>query len=339
MAKKTGRPIALVGSVPLESASAVFDLIGTTLGARIKRIPDGETGVRRNWILWQTDVLAKTRGLEVAAIREIEGGFKFPVFRATGEVQFGALGYAEAALTSYRDFRTAKAAGNIAPETRFQVSLPTPIAVISSFCELDSLPVAWPAYEMRLCEEISQIVSHIPSTELALQFDVAVEFWYILENAELAKALPMDRLVDSIVRVSADIPPEVELGFHLCYGDPGDEKHFVDPKDMGLMVEFTNALVNGLSHPIHWVHMPVPANRDDASYFAPLRALDLPATAELYLGLIHRSDGIEGAKRRLNAARQVRTEFGVATECGFGRRPPETIGDLLELHREIALAD
>jgi len=28
--------------------------------------------------------------------------------------------------------------------------------------------------------------------------------------------------------------------------------------------------------------------------------------------------------------------FGVATECGLGRRPPETIPDLLRIHSEVA---
>jgi hypothetical protein len=29
-------------------------------------------------------------------------------------------------------------------------------------------------------------------------------------------------------------------------------------------------------------------------------------------------------------------EFGVATECGLGRRDPATIPDLLRLHAEVA---
>jgi hypothetical protein len=33
------------------------------------------------------------------------------------------------------------------------------------------------------------------------------------------------------------------------------------------------------------------------------------------------------------------TDFGIATECGFGRRPPETVPGLIDLHREVALAD
>jgi hypothetical protein len=61
--------------------------------------------------------------------------------------------------------------------------------------------------------------------------------------------------------------------------------------------------------------------------------------AELYVGLIHLTDGPEGAARRIGAARDFISDFGLATECGFGRRPPETILALLDLHREIAKAE
>ena len=81
--------------------------------------------------------------------------------------------------------------------------------------------------------------------------------------------------------------------------------------------------------------MPVPRDRDDDPYFSPLRDLNLKSGTELYLGLIHLTDGIEGAKRRAAAAKRVIPDFGVATECGFGRRPPETIPDLLRLHRAV----
>ena len=37
-----------------------------------------------------------------------------------------------------------------------------------------------------------------------------------------------------------------------------------------------------------------------------------------YLGLVHRTDGLDGARRRLAAAKKVVTDFGIATECGFG---------------------
>jgi hypothetical protein len=80
----------------------------------------------------------------------------------------------------------------------------------------------------------------------------------------------------------------------------------------------------------------VPRDRDDVAYFEPLKHLKLLATTELYLGLIHLTDGVAGAKRRLAAANQVVANFGVATERGFGRRAPATIPQLLDLHREVA---
>jgi hypothetical protein len=79
--------------------------------------------------------------------------------------------------------------------------------------------------------------------------------------------------------------------------------------------------------------------RDDVAYFEPLKNLKLPRGTELYLGLVHRTDGIAGARGRLAAAKTVLTDFGVATECGFGRRPPESVSALLDLHRETALLD
>ena len=64
--------------------------------------------------------------------------------------------------------------------------------------------------------------------------------------------------------------------------------------------------------------------------------LKLKPGTELYLGLVHFTDGVEGARRRLAAAKRVVTDFGVATECGLGRRTPAPIPPLLALHREVA---
>jgi hypothetical protein len=80
----------------------------------------------------------------------------------------------------------------------------------------------------------------------------------------------------------------------------------------------------------------VPRDRSDVAYFRPLVSLKRDKIRELYVGLIHLTDGVEGALRRLKAAKEVIADFGLATECGFGRRPPETILALLELHREVA---
>ena len=333
------RPILLVGSVPLESSSAVFEAVGTKLGKLIKRVPDGETGTRKDWIGWQGDVFKDASGLEPGATRELQGGYRFILYKVKpGEaVKFGPLGYAAAAIRSYEDFKRARSEGKIPAGTRFQVSLPTSIAVVMTFSDPQALPQIWPIYEARLNEEIAEMAAAIPHQDLAIQWDIAAEICFVLENPEMVKVIPMEVLVASIARSSEHVPAGAELGLHLCYGDPG-HKHVVEPKDTKLMVDFTNALVASIKHPIAWVHMPVPREREDVGYFAPLKGLKLAPGTELYLGLVHRTDGLAGAQRRLAAAKQVVTDFGIGTECGFGRRPPETVPDLIELHREVAHA-
>jgi hypothetical protein len=334
------RPVLLVGSVPLESPSAVFAEAGARLGSLAKRVPDGETGVRKDWIFWQGAAVARASGLAPDGTRPLQGGYEFQLYRLAGspaDVEFGSLGYADVALASYREFARARDGGVLPAGTRFQVSLPTPLAVVLSFFEPDAVAAAWPLYESALLSELGRIAGGIPHDDLAVQWDIAAEICFVLEDPDMAAVLPMEVLTAAIARVSAAVPAAAELGLHLCYGDPG-HKHVIEPKDTGLMVSFSNQLFAAIGRPVSWVHMPVPRSRDDAGYFAPLRDSKRPAGTELYLGLVHLTDGLDGARRRLAAAQEVVTDFGVATECGFGRRPPETVPALLDLHRDVAAA-
>ncbi|MBV8055481.1 MAG: hypothetical protein JO071_09615, partial [Deltaproteobacteria bacterium] len=195
----------------------------------------------------------------------------------------------------------------------------------------------------RVFEEVAEMSRAIPHRDLAIQWDIApemVEFDTISERPEAARELfasgaTRDELVDGIVRAAGSVPAGVELGLHLCYGDPG-HKHIYEPKDTGPAVDFANRLASQIGRPIAWVHIPVPRGRADHDYFAPLAGLKLQPGTELYLGLVHFTDGLEGAKRRVAAASGVISDFGIATECGLGRRRPDTISELLRLHREIA---
>jgi len=51
---------------------------------------------------------------------------------------------------------------------------------------------------------------------------------------------------------------------------------------------------------------------------------------------VHATDGIEGSARRLAVARRFVGDFGIATECGWGRRAPATVPALLRTHRELS---
>lgn len=132
------------------------------------------------------------------------------------------------------------------------------------------------------------------------------------------------------------VPAGVELGFHFCYGDL-DAKHFFDPKDANAMVDLANALANEIHRPIDWIHMPVPIDRNDERYFVPFNNLRTKPGTEIYLGLVHLTDGIEGLNRKVAAARAHLDRFGISTECGFARvRTPAVVERILELRAQAS---
>jgi hypothetical protein len=109
----------------------------------------------------------------------------------------------------------------------------------------------------------------------------------------------------------------------------------VQPKDMGIMVEMTNAVCASVKRPIEFFHMPVPKGRTDDAYFAPLKGLKLKPETELYLGLVHHNDA-SGDAARLAAARRYARVDGIGTECGMARGDPARLPALLASHARAA---
>lgn len=333
------RGALLVGSVPLANAEEVFRAASEIVGDRVRRIPDGETGDRLNWIGWQYGALVAQPHIE-AVPPDPAHYAPLPQVKIAAEVApdslaFGRLGYADAAKASYATFKRLRADGTIPAGVRFQVSLPTPLAPVTAFVVLEDRAAVEPPYEMAMLTELDEIVAAVPAEELAIQWDVAIEFG-ILEGIWPAFFDDVEQgIVDRLIRLGDRVPEPVELGYHLCYGDYGHQ-HFKQPADTSRLVAIANAVAAGVRRPIAWIHLPVPRDRTDDAYFHPLRDLNLASETELYLGLVHATDGVEGTRRRIEAARRAVPSFGVATECGLGRRPAETIPDVLRIHAEVA---
>jgi hypothetical protein len=328
------RKAHLVGSVPLDSARAVMTEVAHYLAPYLDRIPDGETGPRLAWLRWQQVRIASCPALMPSDQLNHYGQpymFKVRPDADLSQFRFDTLGYAEVALASYQIFRELQDSGVIPPGTRFQVSLPTPLGITAAYFDIQTQAVAEPVIEEAMLRDLHRIVAGVDLQRLAIQWDAAIEF------AVLKAGLPVwfdhtePGIISRLVRLGDTVPDGVDLGFHLCFGDFG-HKHFVEPESLQPLVAVANGVSDRVSRAITWFHMPVPRNRFDAVYFAPLE--DYQIDADLYLGLLHLTDGIEGAARRIAAARQFRDEFGIATECGYGRRPAKTIGPLLQLHKD-----
>lgn len=332
------RAVLLVGSVPLDDAEAVFRSAAAALGPLLRRVPDGETGARTHWVRSVKDVFYAHPDLEPAATEGPQHRLPPVRIRAgveRGAIRFGALGYARWALDSWRTFDRLQREGVIAPQTRFQVSLPTPLAPISGYAVLADMAALEGPWEARLALELDEILAAIPHDRLAIQWDVAKEI-LMLEGVFPAHFVPlMEGVIDRLCRLGERVPDGVELGYHLCYGDHR-HRHEKEPADTGLLTGVMNRLAAAVGRRIDWIHLPVPRGRSDDAYFRPLAGLELDPRTELYLGLLHLTDGVAGTRRRIEAASRVVPAFGIACECGMGRRPPETIPELIRLHAQCA---
>lgn len=332
--------VLLVGSVPLETTEQVMRTACAGLGDLISRVPDGEVGVRGDFIGWQADLLLEHPQFEPSG----EVGRYNPKPRsqlragvAPDQIVFDDLGYASAALDSHRVFAELKRRGEIPAHVRLQVCLPSPMAPVTAWISDSDQEAVRPAYVSRMLAEIDEIAAAVPHEELSIQWDITTELAR-MERAPSAQARAelADRFAADLAAVHNHVPSDVGLGTHLCYGD-FNHRHAIEPADTGVMVELRNALHSRLTRPADYVHMPVPRDHYDAEYFAPLKDHQLGET-RLYLGLVHFTDGLDGARRRIEAAGTQVDGFGIATECGWGRRDPATIPGLIELHREVAAA-
>lgn len=330
--------VLFLGSLPLNSASEVYTKLLGALPSSLHRVPDGETGERGNFIAWQHPVFP------IELLRPRWGGGPLP----TTTVKYSLsdikhTGYDDRALASYKTFCELRTAGTIPSGVRFQVALPSPYNVVRGFIETEYCSSIEPLYEERLLQALRRIQDGIPASDLSIQLDLAFEIAALeVDQGRLkdpyfkAYFSPVKAgLFERLTRITKAVDAEVQLGFHLCYGDRA-HMHFVQPADAKLLVEMANTVVQTLGpiHHVTYIHMPVPKDRIDEAYFKPMANLTLRDT-QLFLGLVHANDE-EGTKKRIEVAQKTYSKpFGVATECGMGRTPPGELESLLGIFASV----
>lgn len=342
------RDVHLVGSVPLPGARAVFSTVSAALGPHLKSLPDGETGERLDWITWLEPVFAGHPAFEPSgetfqlhgALQRKDRRYRLKAGASIKDVRFDNIFYADHAIKSYGVFAELKRQGTIPPQVKFQVDLVPAHSVIWLYVQEDLQPAIDPLFNDAVLREIDKIAAAIPHDQLAIQFDIASAVFARLErNQPTPYGKTKDEMQEAfagiVVRLANHVPADIDLMFHFCYGDAG-HKHVIEPTDMGDMVEFANRLGTRVTRPIQMIHMPVPRGRTDDAYFAPLKKLALKSGTELCLGLVHYTDGTTGTRSRIAAANKYARHFSIATECGFGRRDPATLNELLRIHAEVA---
>jgi len=341
--------VHLVGSMRTPSAEDAFRATGPIVGDRVAALPDGEPAERSAWVhflAYRTFYPSLAfRTLQRPAPRDghsswyargIEEQWSFEVIDPSAPLELPYLGYAAAARDSYRLLERLREEGVVPSGVGLQVAIPFPDGAVQPFFRRpQDFETVAAAYRRAAAREIEELLTFIPPEELRLQWDVC---WEVLNLEGVTPWVPDSdhwaRYTDAVAELSRGIPDSVAVGYHLCYGN-WEARHMVEPADLGLCVRMANATVEHAAHDVAFFHMPVPIERDDDAYFAPLRDLE-SGPARIYLGLVHAQDGLEGAARRITAARSALGDFGVATECGMGYVPEQELESVLRLHRDIA---
>lgn len=343
----------LVGSIPLDSVEQVFRTFGAKLGPNLVAMPDGEIGPRRHWISRvhyqvfaghpQLEILrrpAPEDGVERLNPRGPGDSWQFRVKDGVERVAFGdpgwRLGFARDAINSYFVFKTLRAEGALPATLRFQVSIPTVNSILPPriFPDVNDLDKMKPGLEAALSAELRTIVDRIAPSELAFQWDCATELQDAYGGIDVFPPAQFhDRNAGQFHRLSAIVPEDALVGFHLCFGTLGGWPRF-EPDDLSGAVTLANLIVESADRPVDWLHIPT-LNRTEERFFAPLADLR-PGATRIYLGLIHNMDTY---RTRLEIARRYLDTFGVGAYCGFGRHASDELPGLLNDHLAAADAD
>lgn len=174
------------GSVNLSDTESVMREIASRVPSGLRRVPDGETGDRNNWIFFQMQKFmqwpALVMGDQGAGDYEQLPRLRLADGLDPAELTWPDLGYADAYLESYRTFTALREQGVIPAEVRFQIQYPTPLASIGAYIVPEQQPTLLGSYEQALFADLARLLAAVPADDVAVQWDVAVEFG-VLEEA------------------------------------------------------------------------------------------------------------------------------------------------------------
>ena len=333
-----------------QTRAEVFETVSAALGPRLKRIPDGETGERADWITWLEPVFANSPALEKSdeVFRlHADGDAAHPLpaqarpFGQRRDVRQSVLcRHRRAVVSGFREAQGAR--GKFPPHCRFQIDLVPAHSVIWLYLQ-DELhapldPVYNAAAEARDRQDRGTPAARPDSRSSSTWRRRCSHGWSATTSA--ATAAPRTRCRQTFGRILIDlanhVPDDIELLFHFCYGD-SNHKHVVEPTDM--------ARHGGDGEPADGRHRTADPADPHAGAARPLRRCLFRAAEESQAHGRTRSCAsgscitpmvwparASGSPRRRNSC----TDFSIATECGFGRRRPDTIPELLRIHAEVA---
>jgi hypothetical protein len=240
-----------------------------------------------------------------------------------------------------------RADGVIPAGVRFQVEYPTPLASIGAYIVPEQQQALLGSYQRAMFADLGRLLAAIPGDDVAVQWDVAVEFGVLEEAFAPGGAQAVDAIIAALARCIDQVPAEIPAGLHLCYGDYSHH-HFKQPESLALQVRVLNAVTVAAGRPVSFVSFTVPQYQRQDRYFAPLAGLTADPGTELNFALVPYHPAEQAPGTTADQVRLIDTalaaspcggrDWGICTECGMGRASRDEIPALLDLHRHIVAA-
>jgi hypothetical protein len=341
------------GSLPFDNAVEGFVWAGRTLGDRVRRVPDGETEPTRR--MWQPYIPWFDRNPTLDRGEDLRFGVdvhpQFMLKEGVEPVFDEPFDYQSWARDSYAVFKRIRDRGGLPAHARYMVAMPSGIDQVCGATAAESYRPMYDAFVKQLKVSLDAICGEIPHEDLAIQLDsVFLPVEWMGESVGVIAAFGLNKenmLRDTMVQVGW-IPEDVEVGFHLCFGDGSAEGHVEDTRDpdelpssIEGLVDLSNDLVKSAPRKIDFLNLSTYQHWTDAAPYESLRDLEVGDT-EISLGVIcMRRDpdiqtGIANARKRTEAARSVIGDhFGIATTCGMGRFTPDQTEAATQLYDEL----
>ncbi len=337
------RDAHLVGSLPGETPAEAIRTALEILGPRLRSLPDGETGERRNWVISIIEALGDHRDLRLKKTGDWSDYDKIPVLQVRrGHTLYGAnldFGHVAAVSGSYPVWRDLTAVAG-RPELVFQEGVPGDFDLAMFTLGPAGALRHRRAFTEATLTEIRE-VGAITGPDTLFQIELPAEL------VLLAKAPPQVRpalakvLARPTTGLAAGSAPGTRFAVHLCLGDMNN-KAFGTMNDVSPLVLLSNAIVAGwpADRPLDLIHAPFAAAdhpaTTDRSFYEPLQELVVPAGTRFSAGFAHESQSIDDQRTIRGVIEgHLVGEVVIAAACGLGRRTPEDGRAVLEQMAEL----
>jgi hypothetical protein len=322
------RSAHLVGSIPAGDAEGAMRLALDRLGHRLRFLPDGETGERRNWLISDVESFREHPDFEVKKEGDWSDYDKLLVFKLrrghrpkAATLDFGKVAAFEQSWPTFQKLR--EEAGD--PELAFQVGIPGDLDM-----PFFVLGPVWAFRHRRpfreaTAREIREIFERA-GRDVVFQVELPVEMVMVARMPGPLQAPMATFLARGIARLVREAPEGARFGVHLCLGDM-NHRALGKMTDAAPLVRLANAIAKAWppGRPLEFLHAPFAAADQvpstDPAWYAPLSGLRLPPSTRFVAGVAHEDQDL-GAQGELVALieRLVGREVDVATSCGLGRR-------------------